>query len=78
VTATVESEQDGGIPRRANRAKHSRHAGLAAVRDIQKTAQAARQRDAPMVPEISAAAQRPAGAGAVKPVTIRERRMTGI
>jgi hypothetical protein len=28
-----------------------------------------------MVPENRAAAQRPAGAGAVKPVTIRERRV---
>jgi hypothetical protein len=54
-------------------AKRSRHAGLAAVQD----AQAARQRVAPMVPEIRAAAQRPAGAGAVKPVTNRERRVNG-
>ncbi|SOE68087.1 hypothetical protein SAMN05446635_3212 [Burkholderia sp. OK233] len=38
---------------------------------------ARKPRVAPMVPEIRAAAQRPAGAGAVKPVTIRERRVTG-
>ncbi|KAE8754343.1 hypothetical protein FSO04_40175 [Paraburkholderia madseniana] len=57
-------------------AKRSRHAGLAAVQGTQ-AAQTARQRVAPMVPEIRAAAQRPAGAGAVKPVTNRERRVNG-